>query len=86
MPITYYAICPLIPKPTSTHRCLWLTIPGLLVINGLACIVGLVIFVHYTLLDCDPLRAKFIVSSNQVILLEDVGDIIKKKAKAKANI
>ena len=47
-------------------RSVYLNIPGMLVINALAGLVGLVVYAHYASVNCDPLRAGFIANSNQV--------------------
>lgn len=45
----------------------YLNIPGLLVINALTGLVGLVVYAHYASVKCDPLRAGYISNSNQLL-------------------
>ncbi|KAI0210157.1 Sodium-coupled monocarboxylate transporter 1 [Lamellibrachia satsuma] len=52
---------------TEAQRSVYLNIPGLLIINALAGLVGLVVYAHYAAVNCDPLRAGYITNSNQLL-------------------
>ena len=47
-------------------RSLFLNIPGLVIVNVLASLVGLVVYAYYAEAGCDPLKQKYISNSNQV--------------------
>ena len=49
-----------------TFRSVFLNVPGLLVINILALLAGIVMFAYYTEERCDPLGNKDIRNANQV--------------------
>ncbi len=61
--------CMLTPCSFSCRSVL-LNIPGLLIVNILACLVGLVMYAYYAQVGCDPLRMKYISNSNQVLILQ----------------
>ena len=43
-----------------------LNIPGLIIVNVLSVLTGLVIYAYYTDIGCDPLKQKYISNANQV--------------------
>ena len=43
-----------------------MNIPGLVIVNVLASLVGLVVYAYYAERQCDPLKQGYISSSNQV--------------------
>ncbi len=47
-------------------RSLYLNIPGLLIVNVLASLVGLVVYTYYAEIGCDPLKEGYISNANQV--------------------
>ena len=53
-------------------RSIYLNIPGLIVVNVLAALVGLVVYAHYAINKCDPLKARYIRNPNQVRRLQCV--------------
>ena len=69
----------------SEHLCLniirsvfW-NIPGIMLVNILASVVGLTVYAYYAVIGCDPLEQKYIANANQVKSL--LVNIVVKTAK-----
>ena len=57
-------------------RSVFWNVPGIMLVNILASLVGLTVYAYYAAIGCDPLEQKYIANANQVKCL-DVNAVAK---------